>query len=112
MYGWYNSGAAVGAVLIAVALPAYIMAPIVGNILDKYNRKKIMIICDLVRSVFVLGLVVLAYINQLNLIVVNLFTVSISIGAAFFNLATMAIMPSFVKSDEFTQANAFLSALG
>lgn len=107
VYNWYNSGAAVGAVLIAATLPAFLISPFAGNILDKYDRKRIMIICDIVRSVFVLGLAVLAFLDKLDLPVILFFTVIISIGAAFFNPATMAIMPSIVKKEELTQANAF-----
>lgn len=107
VYSWYNSGAAVGAVLIAATLPAFLISPFAGNILDKYNRKRIMIICDIVRSVFVAGLAVLAFLDKLDLPVILFFTVVISIGAAFFNPATMAIMPSIVKKEELTQANAF-----
>lgn len=107
VYSWYNSGAAVGAVLIASTLPAFLISPFAGNILDKYNRKRIMIICDFIRSFFVLGLAVLAYFDKINLPVILIFTVIISIGAAFFNPATMAIMPSIVEKDDLTQANAF-----
>lgn len=107
VYSWYNSGAAVGAVLIAATLPAFLIAPFAGNILDKYNRKQIMILCDIVRSALVLSLAILAFMGKLNLPIILIFTVFISIGAAFFNPATMSVMPSLVKVNELTQANAF-----
>lgn len=107
VYSWYNSGAAVGAVLIAATLPAFLVSPFAGNILDKYDRKKILILSDVVRSVFVAGLAVLSFFEMVNLPIILFFTVIISIGAAFFNPATMAIMPSLVKKEELTQANAF-----
>lgn len=107
VYSWYHSGAAVGIVLIASTLPAFLISPFAGNLLDKYNRKKIMIICDFLRSVFVLLLSVLAFMGMINLTVIISFTIVISIGAAFFNPGTMSIMPSIVSKDELTHANAF-----
>ncbi len=107
VYSWYNSGGAVGLVLIASTLPAFLISPLAGNLLDKYDRRKIMIICDYVRSAFVLSLAVFGYLDMLNLPLIIFFTIIISIGAAFFNPATMSIMPSIVEKDELTQANAF-----
>lgn len=107
VYSWYNSGSAVGLVLIASTLPAFLISPFAGNLLDKYDRKKIMIICDYIRSAFVLSLAVMGYLDMLNLPLILFFTIIISIGAAFFNPATMSMMPSLVEQEELTQANAF-----
>ncbi len=107
VYSWSNSGSAVGFVLIATTLPAFLISPLAGSLLDKYDRKKIMIICDFLRSALVLILSILAFMNMLNLPIIVAFTAVISIGAAFFNPATMSIMPSLVKQEELTQANAF-----
>jgi DHA3 family macrolide efflux protein-like MFS transporter len=107
VYSWYNSGAAVGIVLIATTLPAFLVSPFAGNLLDKYDRKKIMLVCDFIRSFFVLLLALLTYLNLINIYIIILFTIIISIGAAFFNPATMSIMPSLVKKEDLTQANAF-----
>ena len=107
VYSWSNSGSAVGFVLIASTLPAFLISPLAGSLLDKYDRKKIMIICDFLRSALVLILSILAFMNMLNLPIIVAFTAVISIGAAFFNPATMSIMPSLVKQEELTQANAF-----
>ncbi len=107
VYSWTNSGATVGLVLIASTLPAFILSPFAGNILDKFDRRKIMIICDFIRSALVLSLAVLGFMQLLDLTIILIFTVFISIGAAFFNPATMSIMPSIVKPEELVRANAF-----
>jgi MFS family permease len=107
VYSWTNSGSTVGLVLIASTLPAFIVSPIAGNILDKYDRKRIMILCDLFRSALVLTLFVLAFLDLLNLTIILAATTLISLGAAFFNPATMSLMPSVVKQNELVHANAF-----
>jgi len=107
VYSWTNSGGTVGLVLIASTLPAFLISPFAGNLLDKYDRRKIMIICDFIRSALVLTLSVLAFMGKLDLTVILIFTVFISIGAAFFNPATMSIMPTIVKPGELVRANAF-----
>ncbi len=107
VYSWYNSGFMVGIVLIASTLPSFLLSPIAGNLLDKFNRKNIMIICDFIRMIFVLLLSILAFYNQINITIIILITIIISMGAAFFNPATMAIMPTIVDHSQLTKANAF-----
>lgn len=107
VYSWYNSGVMVGIVLIASTLPSFLLSPIAGNLLDKFNRKQIMIICDFVRMIFVLLISILAFYNQINITIVITITIIISMGAAFFNPATMAIMPTIVEPAQLTKANAF-----
>ena len=107
VYSWTNSGATVGLVLIASTLPTVLLSPIAGNLLDRLDRRKIMITCDFIRSAFVLALSMLAYLNMLDITIIIIFTIVLSLGAGFFNPATMTVMPSIVDKNELTQANAF-----
>lgn len=107
VYCWYNSGFIVGIVLIVSTLPSFLLSPIAGNLLDKFNRKKIMIICGFFRMIFVLLLSILAFNNEVNITTIIAITIIISMGAAFFNPATLAILPIIVKQNQLTKANAF-----
>ena len=50
-----GTGQAVSWFLIAKYLPPAVLGPIAGVVADKFSRKKILIACDLLRAVLVLG---------------------------------------------------------
>jgi len=49
---------AVAAVLIAKTLPIFLVSPIAGPIIDRFDRRTIMLVTDVARSVLTLGLIV------------------------------------------------------
>src|SRR5512147_2092302 len=50
-----GSGLVVSAVMLARAIPAVIAGPISGVLLDRFDRRRIMIASDVVRSIVALG---------------------------------------------------------
>src|SRR5262245_10275426 len=50
-----GSGEAVGLILIIKLLPSFFVGPLAGVVVDRFNRKTIMIVADVVRGVIVLG---------------------------------------------------------
>ncbi len=54
-----GSGATVGAVMIARVLPAILAGPIAGVVLDRMDRRKVMIASDLFRAVIALAHILL-----------------------------------------------------
>src|SRR5512142_3068153 len=55
-----NSALSVGLMLMATAAPSLLVGLLAGVFVDRYDRKKIMIICDLIRGVLVLLIPLLA----------------------------------------------------
>ncbi len=106
VYSWTRSGTALGLVLIAATLPSVMISPWAGAISDRMSRQQIAIACDLVRSVLVIILAGMAYYGLLNMPVLVLMTALISIASAFFNPATLAMIPSIVSSQDLGRANA------
>jgi MFS family permease len=106
VYHWTNSGFAVGVIMIATSLPAVLLGPVSGEFADRFNRKRIMIDTDIYRSVIVLTLAVLSWFSLLNMEILIIATVLISLNSAFFNPATLAIIPNIVKSEDLSRANA------
>lgn len=78
--------------------------------LDRWARKKVMMISELVRWI--------AYVGILLLLVQNLLSVEVLYAAAFltsiviYDPAANALLPSVVKNDELVKANAKISGIG
>ena len=93
----------VGALLIANILPAVFIGLLLGPLVDRLSRKRLMIASDLGRlAVFAL----LPFASSAAEVVV--LAVVAGIGNAFFRPAVLAGLPNLVAADELGNANALL----
>ncbi|MBI4854989.1 MAG: MFS transporter [Acidobacteria bacterium] len=93
-----------GWLVILQMLPMFLLSPFAGMVADRFDRRKVMIACDLIRFVVVLGLLTIRHPNQLWLLYV-LSTLQFSV-TAFFEPARAAIIPNVAKGEELIHANA------
>lgn len=103
-----GSGEAVGYILIIKLLPSFFVGPLAGVVADRFNRKTIMIVADVVRGVLVLGFLLVQRPEQVWLIYA-LAAVEIAV-ATFFDPAKSAAIPNIVSREELISANALSSA--
>ena len=103
-----GSGLAAGLAIIASNLPAFFLIPLAGSIVDRFNRRKIMIAMDLVRAAIALSLLLVRTADQIWLVYV--FQTMSVLFASFFNPAQNAAIPNLVKREELLTANAMSSA--
>ncbi len=102
-----GSGRAVGLLLVARFLPSFIFGSLSGVIADRFSRRSIMIISDLLRAVVVLGFLFIRRADQLWLIY---FLTVLQLGlSTFFEPAKTAAIPSLVSDRELVAANAISS---
>jgi MFS family permease len=102
-----GSGRAVGLVLVARFLPTFFIGPLSGVVADRFSRRSIMIISDLMRAAVVLGFLFVRRPDQLWLVyVLTVFQLAFS---AFFEPAKTAAIPSIVSEQELIPANAIAS---
>ncbi len=106
IYKWTNSALFVGVAMVAASLPAVLISPYAGSLIDRHNKVTIMMLADFSRLIIVLIFSYLYYINVLDTKWLVLGTIFISLASAFFNPASYAILPTLVHEDEITQANA------
>ena len=52
-----HSGAVIAGMMLSRAIPAIVAGPLAGVVLDRFDRRRIMIASDLVRGVLALGFV-------------------------------------------------------
>lgn len=103
--GARSVGLAVATYAIARHLPLFLFGPVAGVVVDRVNRRRVMIAADVARAVLALGFLLANGPGSLVLIYVvgaSLFSVS-----AFFNAAKRASIPNLVGStDELLAANS------
>jgi MFS family permease len=103
-----GSATAVAWMMIVQFLPMAIVGPFAGVVVDRVDRRRLMIGADLVRGVLILGLLLVRRPEQVWLAyVVMALAVSAS---AFFEPARTATIPNITSADELMPANALSSA--
>ena len=102
-----GSGRAVGLLLVARFVPSFLVGSLSGVVSDRFSRRSIMIISDLLRAVVVLGFLFVRRADQLW-IIYFLTVVQLALST-FFEPAKTAIIPSIVSDRELVAANAISS---
>ncbi len=102
-----GSGRAVGLIFVTRFLPSVVVSPLSGVIADRFNRRMIMIVSDLVRAVVVLGFLLVRRPEQVWMIYA--LTVLQLTFSTFFEPAKSASVPSLVETNEIVAANAITS---
>ena len=103
-----GSGETVGYVLIIKLLPSFFAGPPAGVVADRFNRKTIMIVADLVRAILVLGFLFVQRQEQVWIVYV-LAGLEIVVSS-FFEPAKSAAIPNIVSREELVPANALSAA--
>ncbi|MDT4896369.1 MAG: hypothetical protein QOH25_1446 [Acidobacteriota bacterium] len=100
-----REGQAVALYAIARHLPLFLFGPLAGVVVDRIDRRRVMIAADIARAVLALGFLLANMTGQLPLIYLvgaSLFAVS-----AFFNAAKRASIPNLVHGmNELMSANS------
>jgi MFS family permease len=97
----------VGLLLVARFVPSFIFGPLSGVVADRFSRRGIMILSDLLRALVVLGFLLVRRADQLWIVYV--ITVLQLIFSTFFEPARTAVVPSIVSDRELVPANAISS---
>jgi len=103
-----GSATAVAGMLIVQFLPVAVVGPLAGVVVDRVNRRRLMIAADVIRGCLVLGLLAVRRPDQIWIAyVVMALTVS---GSAFFEPARTATIPNITTPEELLPANALSAA--
>jgi MFS family permease len=98
-------GLAIAVYAVARHLPLFVFGPVAGVVVDRYDRRRVMIAADFLRAFLALGFVAAERLGSLPVIYAvgaALFSVS-----AFFNAAKRASVPNLVEgTEELLSANS------
>lgn len=98
-------------ILSFTIIPVFLIGPLAGVYVDRWNRRRTMYVCDFVRSLLVLAIpLFLFYTKNLTPIYLLIF-VTFSIGR-FFVPAKLSIIPDLVDNDELLIANSLINTSG
>jgi MFS family permease len=105
-----GSAALMGVLSMVSSLPGVFLMPVGGALADRFPRRMIIIIGDLIRGLSLLALTALMFArpDAIGLIVAGLFVVSVvnSIVGSFFGPALAATIPDIVPKSKVTAANS------
>ncbi len=99
-----GSPAAAGGFIIAAQVPGVLLSPVAGIWADRYDRKKVMVVSDLLRMALALGFLLVRSVDHIWLIYV--ITAALRSVTAFFGPAQRAAIPNLVTPRELLPANA------
>ncbi len=99
-----KSGLVVSAVMLSRAIPAVLAGPIAGVLLDRLNRKQVMIASDLIRAVVALGFIFCIGRNDNWLLYI--LSGLLMFASPFFTSGRSAILPAITSQDELHVANS------
>jgi MFS family permease len=103
-----GSATAVAWMMIVQFLPVAIVGPLAGVVVDRVDRRRLMIVTDLLRGLLVLALLL---IHRRDQVWIAYLVMAVIVGAqAFFEPARTATIPNVTSAEELLPANALSSA--
>jgi MFS family permease len=103
-----GSATAVAWMMIVQFLPVALVGPVAGVVVDRVDRRRLMIAADLIRGTLILGLLL---VRELEHVWIAYVVMSLTVSAsAFFEPARTATIPNLTSESELMPANALASA--
>jgi len=103
-----GSATAVAWMMIVQFMPMALVGPFAGVVVDRVNRRRLMVAADLARGCLILGLLLVRRADQVWIAYV---VMALTIAAtAFFEPARTATIPNITSEEELLPANALSSA--
>src|SRR5580704_18161357 len=99
-----HSGMVVTGVILSRAVPAVLAGPLAGVVLDRLDRKRIMIASDLIRAVVALGFILA--IARRDTWLLYLLSALLMLASPFFTSGRSAILPTIANKQELHTANS------
>jgi DHA3 family macrolide efflux protein-like MFS transporter len=107
-----DSALAAGSVLFVSTIPYLFLGVIGGVVVDRVNRKKLMLVCDISRSLLVLSIPISQlFIEDLSITYIMMIGFLVTCFRAFFFPANQASVPMLIKDKtELTKVNAYINS--
>lgn len=105
-----GSGLVVSLVFLSRAIPSVLAAPFAGVLLDRMDRKRIMIASDLARAAIALGFILT--IDESRPWLLYVLSALLAFASPFFTAGRSAMLPSIASPEELHAANAVTQTTG
>lgn len=107
VYRTTGSALSTGLVLALFTLPYVLFGAVAGGVLDRIDRRGVMVAADIARGALVLAVPLVASHSLYAVFALAFFT---ACATAFFDPGLMALLPDIVPGDELMLANSVLAA--
>lgn len=101
-----DSAMSVGLMLMATAAPSLLVGLFAGVFVDRYDRRKIMIVADALRAILVM---LIPFLVPLNVIWLYVIVMLVSAIGQFFDPAHESILPEVASEEELAAANSMIA---
>lgn len=110
IYVFQDTGSvtALGVMLLAVNLPAVVLGPLAGVVVDRVNRRTVMLLSDSAAAVGTLSLAALFFADALSYWQIVVVAAVLSSAGAFQDPAYRAAVPTLVDKDRLGRANGLI----
>ena len=99
--GGAQPGSAIALVMLARVLPGFFLASVGGVIVDRVNRKRLLIGCDILRALVLLAIPFIERVWALVLV-----SLILELATSLWGPAKEAIVPNLVPKEQLTAANS------
>ena len=112
---WYilqatHSEVALGTFAVLQTLPAMLMLPFTGVLIDREDRRRLVMMLDAIRAVIILAVAILAFAGKVKVWQLYLMNTLVAAGFWMFWPTITALIQELTPGEEFVHANTFLLA--
>jgi MFS transporter, DHA3 family, macrolide efflux protein len=105
-----HSEMALGTFAVLQTLPAMLMLPFTGVLIDREDRRRLVMMLDAIRAIIILIVAILAFTHHVKVWEVYLMNTLVAAGFWMFWPTITALIRELTPDGEFVQANTFLLA--
>ncbi|MBM3314768.1 MFS transporter, partial [candidate division WOR-3 bacterium] len=106
-----NAAQAISFLSVVAALPTVLVGPLAGILVDRWDRRRVMVVCDSGRTLLVLAIPLLALATR-SMLLVYVVSFCVFLLGLFFNTARISIIPNLVGTDKVLGANSLMNLVG
>ena len=99
-----GSAMALAKLLFFIVVPVFVIGPVAGAYVDRWDRKRVMIVSDIIRGILVLVIPVFVYLDMMVPVYILVFLMFSA--TRFFLPSKMALIPAIVSEDKLLIANS------
>jgi MFS family permease len=112
---WYilqatHSEMALGTFAVLQTIPAMLMLPFTGVIIDREDRRRLVMLLDAARAVIILAVAILAFMGKARIWELYLMNMLVAAGFWMFWPTITALIQELTPGEDFVHANTFLLA--
>jgi MFS transporter, DHA3 family, macrolide efflux protein len=105
-----HSEMALGTLVILQTIPAMLMLPFTGVIIDREDRRRLVMMLDAIRAVIIVTVAILAFLHRVHIWQLYLMNTLVAAGFWMFWPTITALIQELTPQDRFVHSNTFLMA--